>query len=73
MSDERDTRKMDGNGRIMIPIRMREKAGMKVGETYPFEIRYLDGHTYICIDCGEDNEVSRAMKILEKAGIEKTK
>lgn len=61
---------MDSNGRIMIPSKLRERVGMKVGETYPFEVRYLDGHSYICIDCGEDNEVAKAMRVLKQAGIE---
>lgn len=65
------TRKLDSTGRIMIPIRLRDQAGMIVGQEYDFEYYVRNGHKYISIDCGpvEDSiTLEEAMQLLQKHG-----
>ena len=62
------TRKLDSMGRIMIPIRLRERFNLTSGQTYTLETRKIDGHNYICIDCGVDTELEDAMKAVQNAG-----
>ena len=50
-------------GRMVIPTRLREKMGMKIGETYEFYTTYdEEGTRYICIKCPAISE-----KMLEEA------
>lgn len=56
-------RKLDAMGRIIIPARLREKMGMKIGETYELYTTYdEEGTRYICIKCPAISE-----KMLEEA------
>lgn len=64
------SRKLDINGRIMIPIRLREEANMVAGKEYDFSMREIDGRKYICIDCGGvEVELEKAKQLLREHGI----
>ena len=55
----------------MIPVRLRDQAGMVTGREYDFEYYVKDGHKFIAIDCGpvEDSiTLEEAMEILRKHG-----
>ena len=52
------TRKLDSTGRIMIPVRLRDQAGMSTGQDYDFEYMEKDGYKYI----------EEAMQLLRKHG-----
>ena len=45
------SRKVDNMGRITIPIRLREKMGIEIGESYSYSIYEEDGKSYLCIEC----------------------
>lgn len=69
MAEIRYTRKLDTNGRILIPIKLREKLGMECGKEYTFEEREIDGFKYLCINCGQIvSPLEQAKKIVQAAG-----
>lgn len=64
-------RKLDSTGRIMIPVKLRDQAGMITGQEYDFEYFVRDGHKFIAIDCGPvENSITleEAMQLLLKHG-----
>ena len=65
------TRKLDSTGRIMIPVRLRDQAGMSTGQDYDFEYMEKDGYKYIAINCGPIGDpisLEEAMQLLRKHG-----
>ena len=61
-------RKLDPNGRLLIPIRLREQLGIQPGETYSFYMHEENGIQYLCIACG-DTDIAKARKLLEENGM----
>lgn len=49
------SRKVDAMGRITIPVRLREQAGIKIGEMYNYSILKIDNDEYLCIKCPGTN------------------
>lgn len=46
------SRKLDSQGRIMIPSKLRDQLGLEVGRVYDFYLATAYKHRFICIDCG---------------------
>lgn len=64
-------RRLDPQGRIVIPSKLREEVGMAIGECYTFYIEERNGHTFLCIDCGAElDEVEAAKQLLTTMGYE---
>ena len=64
------TRKIDSNGRIIIPSQLRDELNIKGGDIHEFFIHELDGRTYLCIECyGLEDEIEKAKRVLREAGI----
>jgi AbrB family looped-hinge helix DNA binding protein len=63
-------RKIDANGRIIIPSQLRDELNIKAGDIHNFFIHEFEGKTYLCIECYNlESEVERAKRILREAGI----
>lgn len=46
--------------------------GMQVGQIYSFSTLEMNGHKYICIDCGaavSDEELNRALQLVQSQGM----
>ena len=64
------TRKMDGLGRLVIPMPLRNELNIKENESYEFFIKDDDGEIYLCIKCeNADPAVEHAKRVLQQAGI----
>lgn len=70
MEDTQWSRKLDGQGRIMLPIRLREELGLEPGEEYKFYLHESEGYKYLCIRCPKDveNSLAEARRFLEEHG-----
>ena len=65
------SRRLDSNGRLVIPVRLREELGLQVGHEYTFYTHEQNGKTYLCIECSKGNdELENAKRLLEAAGYE---
>lgn len=74
MKDTQFSRKLDSNGRLVIPIRLREQLGLVAGETYTFYTHEHEGKTYLCVECGDfESDVQKAIKLLNENGLQVTK
>ncbi len=63
-------RKLDSCGRLVLPIKLREKLNLVIGQTYQFYTHQEKGKTYLCIECpGNQDEVDLAIELLRKNGI----
>ena len=64
---------MDTMGRIIIPIRLREQVGLKIGNEYSFFLHEdaETGKRYICIECPSvtDEELEKARQLVQKYGL----
>lgn len=70
MKDTGHSRKIDSNGRIIIPSQLRDELKIGPGDVYEFYILEQDNKTYLCIECFNlEDEVERAKRILREAGI----
>lgn len=70
------SRKLDSMGRIMIPIRLRDRFGLVSGQEYNFTVLEHDGRVYIGIDCGasaDHSALEDAIKLLEANGMSVSK
>ncbi len=43
----------------MIPVKLRERVGLVPGNEYSFELFQINGHNYVCIDCGPVSEAPK--------------
>ena len=63
-------RRVDTNGRIIIPSQLRDQLDIRPGDTYEFFIHEQQGKTYLCIECFRvEDEIEKAKRILREAGI----
>ena len=70
MRETEYSRRLDSSGRLVIPSKLREELLMEVGDEYSFFIHEENGRTYLCVECfRKEDEIERAKRILEKAGI----
>lgn len=65
------SRKLEQNGRILIPVKLREQMNLKAGQIYHFFIHEENGRKYICIDCGAsaNRDIEQAIKLLQANGM----
>ncbi len=62
-------RKLDSSGRLVIPIRLRERLRMNDGQVYQFFIHEENGKTYLCVECPEvKDEITNALEVLKRNG-----
>ncbi len=71
MEQTKYSRKLDGSGRIMIPIRLREEMGLTSGTEYDFFTHEIDGRRFICIECPSITQakLEEAMQIIQASGM----
>lgn len=72
MTETQFSRKLDSNGRIMIPVKLREQMNLNPGQVYYFSTLEANGRKYICIDCGpaiSNEELDKAMQIVQASGL----
>lgn len=66
------SRKLEQNGRLMIPVKLREEVNLQSGKEYQFFLHSENGHRFICIDCGPEfttDDIDKAVQLLQKAGV----
>lgn len=61
-------RKLDSNGRLVIPAKLRDKLELQEGNIYDFFIHEQDGKTFLCIECPVKGELEKAFELLESQG-----
>lgn len=71
MKETKYSRKLEQNGRLLIPIKLREEMNLIPGQEYKLYIHQENGHNYICIDCGipETISIEQAIQVLQANGI----
>lgn len=72
MQETTFSRKLEKNGRLMIPVELRKQMNMEPSKEYRFFTLAQDGRKFICIDCGPEitNEaLEQAMKIIQESGM----
>ena len=63
-------RRVDSLGRLVIPIKLREKLGLECGFECNFFTHEHNGKTYLCIECPEqETDLQKALKLIEKNGL----
>lgn len=63
-------RRLDSLGRLVIPIKLREKLGLDAGFECNFFTHEENGKMYLCIECPEqETDLQRALKIIEQNGL----
>jgi AbrB family looped-hinge helix DNA binding protein len=64
------SRKVDTNGRVIIPSTLRDELDIRVGDQLEFFIHEHEGRTYLCVECFHlEDEIEKAKRILREAGI----
>ena len=64
------SRKVDSNGRIIIPSQLRDQLDIRPQDLLDFFIHEENGRTYLCIECIRvEDEIEKAKRILREAGI----
>lgn len=70
MTETQFSRRLDSNGRLVIPIRLREKLNLSPGDELTFFIHSENNCNYLCVQCNDaDDELQQAIKVLEKNGL----
>lgn len=67
------SRKVDSNGRIIIPSQLRDELDIRPQDVLDFFVHEHDGRTFLCVECFRiEDEIERAKRILREAGIKVT-
>lgn len=72
MQETTFSRKLEKNGRLMIPIELRKQMNMEPSKEYHFFTMVESGRKFICIDCGPEitnDALEQAMKIIQESGM----
>lgn len=65
------SRKVDSNGRIIIPSQLRDELDIRPSDLLDFYIHEEDNRTFLCVECLRvENEIEKAKRILREAGIQ---
>ena len=64
-------RKLDSNGRVVVPSQLRDQLDLRPGDPCTFYIHEeADGRTFLCVECPRvESEVEKAKRILREAGL----
>ena len=63
-------RRLDSNGRLVIPAALRDELNIQAGDTFDFFIHAHNGKTYLCIECYRvEDEIEKAKRVLREAGL----
>jgi len=63
-------RKVDSNGRVIIPSQLRDQLDIRPGDALDFYIHEEGGRTYLCFECFRvEDEIEKAKRILREAGV----
>ena len=64
------TRKMDTNGRIIVPSQLRDKLELHPSDILEFCIIEINGRTFLGFECERlEDQIERAKRILRENGI----
>jgi AbrB family looped-hinge helix DNA binding protein len=64
------SRKVDSNGRIIIPSQLRDELDIRPQDILDFFVHEHEGRTFLCVECFRiEDEIERAKRILREAGI----
>lgn len=70
MKQTEHSRKVDSNGRVIIPSQLRDQLDIRPGDLMEFCIHEHEGRTYLCFECPRvEDEIEKAKRILREAGI----
>ena len=70
MKQTEHSRKVDSNGRIIIPSQLRDQLDIRPGDLLEFYIHEDNGRTFLCVECTRvEDEVEKAKRILREAGL----
>ena len=70
MKQTEHSRKVDSNGRIIIPSQLRDQLDIRPGDLLEFYIHEDNGRTFLCVECARvEDEVERAKRVLREAGL----
>ena len=63
-------RRLDSNGRLVIPAALRDELNIQAGDTFDFFVHAHNGKTYLCIECYRvEDEIEKAKRVLREAGL----
>jgi AbrB family looped-hinge helix DNA binding protein len=64
------SRKVDSNGRVIIPSQLRDELDIRPGDLLEYCIFTHEGRTFLCFECPRvEDEIEKAKRILREAGI----
>ena len=64
------TRKVDANGRVIIPSQLRDQLDIRPSDALDFYIHEHEGRTFLCFECPRvENEIEKAKRVLREAGL----
>ena len=64
------SRKVDSNGRIIIPSQLRDELDIRPQDILDFFVHEHEGRTFLCVECFRiEDEIERAKRVLREAGI----
>ena len=70
MTQTEYSRKVDSNGRIIIPSQLRDELDIRPQDILDFFVHEHEGRTFLCVECFRiEDEIERAKRILREAGI----
>ena len=70
MQETQYTRKLDGTGRLVVPVKLREMLKMSEGDEYTFFIHEIGTQKFLCVECyNAEDKITKAKRILREAGI----
>jgi AbrB family looped-hinge helix DNA binding protein len=63
MKKTEHSRKIDSNGRVILPSQLRDELQLKPGDLAEFFVHEENGRTYLCIECPNiEDEIAKAKR-----------
>lgn len=64
-------RKIDSTGRLLIPVKLREKLGIEPNMDVTFYTHLENGKMFLCIECPEfSSKIAEARALLDSLSVE---